>query len=201
LFLNTLLYTLLALALDIVLGAAHRLFVCLRSRLAGQKPPWIHRHHAAWRFPASCSRSGTCAFYHRWDFPGAGGPLTSSWFILVIAYTMRRLPYTVSPACYAALQQVPHQLGRIGAQNLGANRLRTFMRITLPMIAGRGGRPVSSPRHFLRGNSLRRIMLVPRIELGPISYASTSTCRVRWGAARERLSGSSQSSWYRWEPT
>ena len=67
-------------------------------------------------------------------FPGLGAPLTSSWVILVIAYTMRRLPYTVR-ACYAALQQVHVSLEE-SAQNLGANRLKTFIKITLPMITG-----------------------------------------------------------------
>ena len=59
---------------------------------------------------------GYLRVFHGWDFPGAGGPLTSSWFILVIAYTMRRLPYTVR-ACYAALQQVSQQNGANTHQN------------------------------------------------------------------------------------
>jgi iron(III) transport system permease protein len=111
---------------------------------------------------------GYLRVFHGWDFPGVGAPLTSSWLILVVAYTMRRLPYTVR-ACYAALQQV-HITLEESAQNLGANRLRTFLRITLPMIAG--GLVAGGLIAFVTScvELASTIMLVPRIELGPISY-------------------------------
>lgn len=97
-----------------------------------------------------------------------GAPLTSSWFILVIAYTVRRLPYTVR-ACYAALQQVHVSLEE-SAQNLGANRLHTFAKITLPLVAG--GLVAGGLIAFVTScvELASTIMLVPRIELGPISY-------------------------------
>jgi iron(III) transport system permease protein len=111
---------------------------------------------------------GYLRVFHGWDFPGLGAPLSSTWFILVIAYTARRLPYTVR-ACYAALQQVHVSLEE-SAQNLGANRLRTFYKITLPLIAG--GLVAGGLIAFITScvELSSTIMLVPRIELGPISY-------------------------------
>jgi iron(III) transport system permease protein len=163
---NTLLYTGLAAAFDIVLGAAIA-FLLLRSRLWGRNlldalatlPLAI---------PGVVLAVGYIRTFHGWDFPGAGAPLTSTWFILVIAYTMRRLPYTVR-ASYAALQQVHVSLEE-SAQNLGANRFRTFFRITIPLISSGlvAGGLIAFVTSCVELNST--IMLVPRIELGPISY-------------------------------
>lgn len=163
---NTLLYTLLAAAMDIVLGATIA-YLLLRTRVPGRNfldavatlPLAI---------PGVVLAVGYLRVFHGWDFPGLGGPLTSSWLILVIAYTMRRLPYTVR-ACYAALQQVHYSLEE-SAQNLGANRFRTFARITLPMIGG--GLIAGGLIAFITScvELASTIMLVPRIELGPISY-------------------------------
>ena len=144
---NTLIYTLLAAALDIVLGATIA-FLLLRSRRARPKSlDAIATMPLA--IPGVVLAVGYLRVFHGWDFPGVGAPLTSSWLILVVAYTMRRLPYTVR-ACYAALQQVHISLEE-SAQNLGANRFRTFIKITLPMISGglvAGG--LDRLRHFLR---------------------------------------------------
>lgn len=163
---NTLVYTLLAAALDIVLGAAIA-FLLLRSRVPGRNfLDAVATMPLA--VPGVVLAVGYLRVFHGWDFPGLGTPLTSSWWILVVAYTMRRLPYTVR-ACYAALQQV-HVTLEESAQNLGANRLRTFARITLPMIAG--GVVAGGLIAFVTScvELASTIMLVPRIELGPISY-------------------------------
>jgi iron(III) transport system permease protein len=53
--------------------------------------------------------------------------------LLVIAYAMRRLPFVVRAAT-AGLQQISVALEE-AAQNLGASTLRTFYRITLPLLA------------------------------------------------------------------
>jgi iron(III) transport system permease protein len=163
---NTLIYTLLAAALDIVLGAAIA-FLLLRSRVPGRNfLDAVATMPLA--IPGVVLAVGYLRVFHGWDFPGVGAPLTSSWLILVIAYTARRLPYTVR-ACYAALQQVHVSLEE-SAQNLGANRWRTFMRITLPMIGG--GLIAGGLIAFITScvELASTIMLVPRIELGPISY-------------------------------
>jgi len=163
---NTLIYTLLAAALDIVLGATIA-FLLLRTRVPGRNVlDAIATMPLA--IPGVVLAVGYLRVFHGWDFPGVGGPLTSSWLILVIAYTMRRLPYTVR-ACYAALQQVHVSLEE-SAQNLGANRFRTFIKITLPMIGG--GLIAGGLIAFITScvELASTIMLVPRIELGPISY-------------------------------
>ena len=163
---NTLIYTFLAAALDVLLGAAIA-FLLLRSRLWGRNLlDAIATLPLA--IPGVVLAVGYLRVFHGWDFPGAGGPLTSTWFILVIAYTMRRLPYTVR-ACYAALQQVHVSLEE-SAQNLGANRLRTFFKITLPLITGGlvAGGLIAAITTCVELSTT--IMLVPRIELGPISY-------------------------------
>jgi iron(III) transport system permease protein len=163
---NTLIYTLLAAALDIVLGAVIA-FLLLRSRVIGRNLlDAIATMPLA--IPGVVLAVGYLRVFHGWDFPGVGGPLTSSWLILVIAYTMRRLPYTVR-ASYAALQQV-HVTLEESAQSLGANRFHTFMKITLPLIAG--GLVAGGLIAFVTSSVelASTIMLVPRIELGPISY-------------------------------
>jgi ABC-type Fe3+ transport system, permease component len=163
---NTLRYMLLAAGFDIVLGAMIA-FLLLRTRVPGRNLlDGIATLPLA--IPGVVLGVGYLRVFHGWDFPGANGPLTSSWFILVIAYTMRRLPYTVR-ACYAALQQV-HITLEESAQNLGANRWRTFMRITLPMISGGliAGGLIAFVTSCVELSST--IILVPRIELGPIAY-------------------------------
>ena len=163
---NTLLYTGLAAALDIFLGAIIA-FLLIRSRVWGRNlldavatlPIAI---------PGVVLAVGYLRVFHGWDFPGLGAPLTSTWIILVVAYTVRRLPYTVR-ASYAALQQVHVSLEE-SAQNLGANRLRTFIRVTLPLISG--GLVAGGLIAFITScvELSSTIMLVPRIESGPISY-------------------------------
>ena len=163
---NTLLYTVMAAGFDVILGAVIA-FLLLRSRVPGRNLlDTIATMPLA--IPGVVLAVGYLRVFHGWDFPGAGGPLTSSWFILVIAYTMRRLPYTVR-ACYAALQQIHVSLEE-SAQNLGANRWRTFRKITLPMIAG--GLVAGGLIAFVTScvELASTIMLVPRIEMGPISY-------------------------------
>jgi len=60
------------------------------------------------------------------------GPSRNPFIILVIAYAVRRLPFVVRGVS-AGLQQVPVSLEE-SARNLGANRSRTFRKITLPLI-------------------------------------------------------------------
>jgi iron(III) transport system permease protein len=163
---NTLLYTGLAAAFDVVLGAAIA-FLLVRSRLWG-----VDLLDALATLPLAIPgvvlAVGYIRVFHGWDFPGLGAPLSSTWVILVVVYTMRRLPYTVR-ACHAALQQVHVSLEE-SAQNLGASRLRTFWRVTLPLIAG--GLVAGGLLAFVTScvELSSTIMLVPRVELGPISY-------------------------------
>ncbi|MFX1516252.1 MAG: ABC transporter permease [Promethearchaeota archaeon] len=57
---------------------------------------------------------------------------TSFWFILVVSYSMRRMPYTVQSST-AILRQIHESLEEV-AHNLGASSATTFRRITLPLM-------------------------------------------------------------------
>ncbi len=163
---NTLRYALLAAAADVALGAVIG-WLLLRGRTRGRQ--WLDTIATMpLAIPGVVIAVGYLRIFHGWNVPGLGEPLTSTWFILVVVYAMRRLPYTVRGA-YAALQQLPVALEEAG-QSLGANRARTFWKITLPLM-GRG---------LLAGGLLAfitsavdlssTILLVPRVELGPLSY-------------------------------
>ena len=163
---NTLRYALLAAGIDVVLGAVIG-WLLLRGRARGRQ--WLDLIATMpLAIPGVVIAVGYLRVFHGWSVPGLGEPLTSTWLVLVIVYAMRRLPYTVRGA-YAALQQLPVDLEEAG-QNLGANRARTFVKITLPLMA----------RGLLAGGLLAfissavdlsaTILLVPRVELGPLSY-------------------------------
>jgi iron(III) transport system permease protein len=163
---NTLRYALLAAALDVGLGAVIA-WLLLRGRTRGRQ--WLDAIATMpLAVPGVVLAVGYLRVFHGWSVPGLGAPLTSTWLILVIVYAMRRLPYTVRGA-YAALQQLPVSLEE-AAQNLGASRARAFLKVTLPLM-GRG---------LLAGGLLAfvssavdlssTILLVPHVELGPLSY-------------------------------
>ncbi len=163
---NTLRYALLAAALDVVLGAAIA-WLLLRGSVRGRG--WLDAIATMpLAIPGVVLAVGYLRVFHGWNVPGLGEPLTATWLILVLAYAMRRLPYTVRSS-YAALQQQPVALEE-AAQNLGANRLRTFGRVTAPLM-GRGllaGGLIAFITSAVELSST--ILLVPRIELGPLSY-------------------------------
>jgi iron(III) transport system permease protein len=164
--LNTLLYCVLAAGIDVLLGAAIA-FLLLRSRVCGRNLlDAIATLPLA--IPGVVLAVGYLRTFHGWEVPGLGKPLTATWLILVIAYSMRRLPYTVR-ACYAALQQIHVSLEE-AAQNLGANRARTFRRVTLPLMLG--GLVAGGLIAFVTSAAelSSTIMLVPRIDMGPIAY-------------------------------
>ena len=163
---NTLRYALLAAALDVGLGAVIA-WLLLRGRTRGRQ--WLDAIATMpLAVPGVVLAVGYLRVFHGWSVPGLGAPLTSTWLILVIVYAMRRLPYTVRGA-YAALQQLPVSLEE-AAQNLGASRARAFLKVTLPLM-GRG---------LLAGGLLAfvssavdlssTILLVPNVEMGPLSY-------------------------------
>jgi iron(III) transport system permease protein len=60
-------------------------------------------------------------------------PMNSAMVILVIAYSVRRLPFVVRGVS-AGLEQVPETLEE-AARNLGASRAQATMRVTVPLIA------------------------------------------------------------------
>jgi iron(III) transport system permease protein len=163
---NTLRYAALATALDVGLGAVIA-WLLVRGQTRGRQ--WLDAIATMpLAVPGVVLAVGYLRVFHTPSVPGLGAPLTSSWLILVIVYAVRRLPYAVRGGC-AALQRLPVSLEE-AAQNLGANRARAFLKVTLPLI-GRGLLAggllafVSSAVDFSS-----TILLVPRIELGPLSY-------------------------------
>src|SRR5205085_8474104 len=76
----------------------------------------------------------TC--YGKWDLGAWGAyldPTRNPALLLVIAYTIRRMPYLTRSAL-AGLQQIPPVLEE-AAENLGAGRWRVLRTVTLPLIA------------------------------------------------------------------
>jgi iron(III) transport system permease protein len=163
---NTVRYAGLAALLDVALGAVIA-WLLLRGRVRGRR--WLDTISTVpLAIPGVVIAVGYLRAFGSFRVPGLGEPLTSTWLILVIVYAVRWLPYAVRGA-YAALQQLSPALEE-AAQNLGANRPRTFRRITLPLTM----------RGLLTGGLLAfiasavdfssTILLVPRVELGPLSY-------------------------------
>jgi iron(III) transport system permease protein len=163
---NTLRYAFLAALLDVGLGAVIA-WLLLRGHVRGRG--WLDVISTMpLAVPGVVLALGYLRAFDGWAIPGLGAPLTSSWLILVVVYAVRRLPYTVRSSS-AQLRQLPLALEE-AAQNLGARRARTFVRVTLPLM-GRG---------LLAGGLLAfvnsgvdfssTLLLVPRVELGPLSY-------------------------------
>ena len=67
---------------------------------------------------------------------GIGGSgflaITGTALILVISFSVRRLPYTIRSSV-AALQQIPVSIDE-AAQSLGSGKMNTFFKITVPMM-------------------------------------------------------------------
>jgi len=64
----------------------------------------------------------------------SGESLATFWFMLVIAYAVRRLPYALS-AANAAIRQLHVSLEE-AAENLGARKLGVLTRIVVPLMTG-----------------------------------------------------------------
>lgn len=163
---NTLRYALLAAGIDVVLGALIA-WLLLRGRVPGRGALDVIATLPL-AVPGVVLAIGYLRVFHGWDLPGVGKPLTALWMVLVVVYAVRRLPYTVR-AAYATLQQL-HVSMEESAQSLGAPPARTFRRITLPLMT-RGlvaGGLIAFITSAVELSST--ILLVPRIELGPLSY-------------------------------
>jgi iron(III) transport system permease protein len=64
--------------------------------------------------------------------PASGPTVFQAWIVLIIAYTIRKLPFVVR-SIYAGVQQVHENLEE-AAMNLGASRRKTLFGIVLPLI-------------------------------------------------------------------
>jgi len=163
---NTLIYCLLAAGIDVILGSLIA-FLLIRGRIMG-KGLLDFMATLPLAIPGVALAIGYLRVFHSFEIPFLGKSLTSTWFILVIAYAVRRLPYTLR-SCYAAMQQI-HESLEESAMNLGANRRRTFFKITFPLMLGGvvAGGLISFITSSVELSST--MMLVPSNEYGPLSY-------------------------------
>ncbi len=128
---NSLKYATLSTLIDVVLGVAIA-YVIVRTRIPGRGildalsmlPLAVPGLVLAFGYVAMTQPG------HILSFLAPGG---NPFFILVIAYSVRRLPYVVRSAV-AGFQQTNRSLEE-AAQNLGATPTRALFRITLPLIA------------------------------------------------------------------
>ena len=163
---NTLLYCLLAAGIDVALGALIA-YLLVRGRIPGKGLlDLIATLPLA--IPGVVLAIGYLRVFHTLEIPLLGGSLTSSWFILVIAYSVRRLPYTLR-SCHAAMLQI-HESYEEAAMNLGASRRRTFFKIVLPLMVG--GMVAGGVISFITSSVelSSTMMLVPKNEYGPLSF-------------------------------
>lgn len=163
---NSLRYALLATLADVALGAGIA-WLLLRGRVRGRQ--WLDAMATVpLAVPGVVIAVGYLRVWSGWSLPGPGEPLTSTWLVLVIVYGVQRLPYAVRGACAALGPQSPAL--EEAAQNLGAGPARTFRRITLPLM--RRGLVAGGLLAFVASavDLSSTMLLVPRAELGPLSY-------------------------------
>ena len=129
---NTMLYAGIAATVDVILGTAIA-YIVYRTDLIGRK--WLdYGATAALAIPGVVLGIGYLRTFYEFDVPIIDKPLATWWVIIVIALTVRRLPYALR-ACVAAIQQVSIMLEE-AAENLGATKQRTVWRIVVPLMSG-----------------------------------------------------------------
>ncbi len=130
---NTVLYSFLAGLIDVVMGTAIA-YIVLRTRLTGRQ--WLdHIAMAAVAIPGLVIGIGYLRTFFELRVPWlTNQPLATWWVAIVIALSVRRLPYALR-ACTAGLQQVSVSLEE-SAENLGAGKFATVRKIVIPLMAG-----------------------------------------------------------------
>lgn len=130
---NTLIYAGIAGLVDIIIGTAIA-YVVLRTGILGRK--WLDQlAMTSLAVPGVVLGIGYLRTFNETEVPFTGGTsLASFWLIIVIALSIRRLPYALR-ACVAALQQVSISLEE-AAESLGASRWRTTKRVLVPLMTG-----------------------------------------------------------------
>jgi len=163
---NTLLYCGLAAGVDVIIGTAIA-YLMLRTRLPARQ--WLDfMASAALAIPGIVLAIGFLRTFRGIELPGTGTLLTSSWIIIMIAYSVRRLPYALR-SCVASLQQINVSLEE-AAQSLGATRMSTIRRVVVPLMAG--GMLAGFVTSFVTAavELSATIMLVTKDSQAPMSY-------------------------------
>lgn len=128
---NSLKYASISTLIDLVLGVALA-YVIVRSKLAGRQVlDFLAMLPLA--VPGLVLAFGYLAMSQEGKFFSFLNPVANPTLLLIIAYSVRRLPYVVRSAA-AGFQQTSETLEE-AAQNLGCPPLRAMIRITLPLIA------------------------------------------------------------------
>ncbi len=128
---NSLKYASLSTVIDVVLGVAIA-YVVVRTRMAGRHVlDFMSMLPLA--VPGIVLAFGYFAMSQEGRFFSFLNPVRNPTVLLVIAYSIRRLPYVVRSAA-AGFQQTSVALEE-AAENLGAPPLRAMVRATLPLIA------------------------------------------------------------------
>ena len=129
---NTLLYASIAASIDIFLGTSIA-YLVLRSKIRFRH--WLdYAAMAALAVPGLVLGIGYLRTFLGVEVPFKDIPLATWWVMLVIALSIRRLPYALR-ACTSALHQVSRSLEE-AAENLGANKAKTIFRIVVPLMSG-----------------------------------------------------------------
>lgn len=127
---NTLLYCGLAAGIDVVIGTAIA-YLILRTRIPGRQ--WLDfAASAAIAVPGIVLAIGYLRMFQGVEIGGI--PVTQTWLLIMLAYSVRRLPYALR-SCMAALQQINVSLEE-AAEMLGASKWRAVRRIVIPLMAG-----------------------------------------------------------------
>lgn len=129
---NTVLYCSIAATLDVVIATTIA-YLILRTRLPARNT-LDFTVTVALAIPGVVLGIGYLRTFRGIEIPFTDGLLTSSWVLLALAYTVRRLPYALR-SCIAALQQLHVSLEE-AAENLGATKGRAIRRVVVPLMAG-----------------------------------------------------------------
>jgi len=127
---NSLRFASISTVIDLVLGVAIA-YVVVRSKLAGRQIlDFLSMLPLA--VPGLVLAFGYLAMAQDGKFFSFLNPTQDPTILLIIAYSVRRLPYVVRAAA-AGFQQTSETLEE-AAQNLGASPLKAVIKITLPLI-------------------------------------------------------------------
>ena len=129
---NTLKYCLMAAGLDVLLGTAIA-YLIYRTQLPARQ--WLdYLASIALAIPGLVLAIGYLRLFKGVNVPFTDTPMVATWFLIMIAYAVRRLPYALR-SCMAALQQVHISLEE-AANSLGAGKISTVRRVMVPLMMG-----------------------------------------------------------------